>query len=125
MRLGQAIAVQQEVYARYQELEKFREEYRDAMAVSGRQGMAASRIQEFQTFIEKLNNVIDEQGRLLSVQENRVNEIRAQWYSHRKALSGVENCMEEVIRQERAAEEVIEQKEMDELAKRKYLQRNY
>jgi len=123
-KLSHAISVQHQVLARHQELLKFRQEYQDAMAASGRQGVAASKIVEFQKFIENLNRAIEKQAQLLSQQDDIVNKFREQWQFHRKALSGVENWMDEVIRQERAEEDAVEQKEIDELANRRYFHRN-
>lgn len=122
-RLSQALSVQQQVVARYQELIQFRQEYRRGMLELGRQGLAASRIQGFHRFLENLDRAVEQQARLVADQEARVEVLKLHWQSLRKSLTGVENWMDQVLQQERKVEEQKEQKELDELANQKHYQR--
>ena len=117
-KLAQALSAQQQVQLRYQDLIQFRKEYQHNMQQSGRQGIAASRILGFHQFLENLDRAIDQQAKQLAEQERLVQDLRLAWQQHRKALTGVENWMEQVLEQERKMDESKEQKELDELANR-------
>lgn len=122
-KLTQAIVALNEIQSRYQELIKYRREYQDNLLHAGRQGIAASRVQGFQRFLESLNQAVDEQAKRVSQQEKRVEDLKKEWHIQRKALTGVENWMDKVIQQERKHEDLKEQKELDDLANRTRIRR--
>jgi len=119
--LSQALSAHQQVLARYHELVKFRQEYQQTLLETGRQGLAANRIQSFHSFLQNLNSAIDAQSKMVEQQQSHVEAMKEKWRMQRKALTGVENWAEQVEKQERKIEDQKEQKELDELSIRRYV----
>jgi len=117
-KLAEALSIRQQAHQRHQDLLRFRSEYTRDILSTARQGIAATRLQGLQKFLENLDKAIEEQVGIVAHQNVLVQNLTLEWQLHRQSLNGVQNWMEEVQQAERKQEEVKEQKELDELSLR-------
>lgn len=99
-------------------LEGYQREYRDQIRGSQQGVVSIARLQGWQAFIAQLDQVIVQQQKLLVQAEERLNHCREEWQRAWERRRGMEKYIETCRRQERRAQELQEQKQMDEVAGR-------
>lgn len=116
--LGEAQAHLQSQLARLEELQNYQIDYLQRLQATARQGITASRMQDFQRFLENLKVAIKQQETLVQI-ANRSLELKKQhWFENRGKLKSYDNVMERYITEENTQQNKREQIETDEHASR-------
>ena len=100
-----------------QQLYNFLNEYQQQYSAL-EQGMNIRRILDYQAFVSRINEGIEQARTLVSQCEKECESKRQQWLKLRARSKALQQIAEERRRSERQAEEWREQKEMDEFAAR-------
>ncbi len=110
--LAQARRERDQARQRLQELEVFRREYLEG---HGRVSAIGSPVQlrEFQVFIDKLEQAIDTQRRLVEEMEARCQQARQSWQERHTRTRAIGNAVEQKRNDERAREARQEQRQLD------------
>ena len=104
---------------RLKEFEDYRSEYGQQFNQAGSGGLSASRVRDYQAFIAKLNNVLEQQMAAIELAENDYEEKKRQWLAARNKLKAINKVQEKHVLNEGIAEEKKEQKEQDDRNVRK------
>ncbi|MDF0605018.1 flagellar export protein FliJ [Neisseriaceae bacterium TC5R-5] len=109
-----------EAYARMQQLENFRDEYRTRLTTHATQGMGVLQYQDFQRFLGRLNEAVVQQQSEIDRCTQRFLLERQTWQSEYKKLKAFGKLLER--EQERALRKEIrlQQKVTDEFAARQF-----
>ncbi len=114
--LGNSVQTLQQHEQRLAELRQYREEYDQQVQQMGANGMLASRLQQMQSFLHNLNQVIKQQQQIVEAARREQEVKRRSW----QQAHGKTQVMDKVIDRYRADEQYQankrEQKENDEHA---------
>lgn len=113
----QSVAEQEQ---RLEELLRYREEYNQRLTGEGSNRMGARKLQEYQIFLSRLNQAVEQQRQLLAQVKRECDEKSQHWAKHRTQARVMNKVEERYLKQEQHQEEKKEQKEMDEHALRRY-----
>lgn len=109
--------------ARLAELTAYREEYQQRFLEALRNGLVASGVLEYQSFLGRLGEAILQQERRVAAGYEEYEASRRQWMECRQRASVVDKMVERYRDQERLQVERREQHEADERAQRPGSQR--
>ncbi len=104
---------------RLEELQQYHREYMQRYAEATRNGAAATRLRDYQVFIDKLEYAIEEQQRILGQHQEQCAQAKREWsdkYTHSRAIG---NVIERKRRDAEQAKARQEQKTLDDRAPRK------
>ncbi len=104
--------------ARLAELTAYREEYQQRFLEAMRNGLVASGVLEYQTFLGRLSEAIAQQERRVAEGYEAFEATRQQWMECHQRSSAVDKVAERYRDQERLQVERREQHEADERAQR-------
>jgi flagellar FliJ protein len=94
-------------------LQGFRSSYAGRFEQAGRQGLSVHRLNEFRSFLHKINKAIAEQERTIQQIETEIEALRRVWEeAHRKVL-GMQKLVAKLSAAEQAQEQKREQVEQD------------
>lgn len=99
-------------------LEGYLQEYRDRLQQGSEQGMRVSDLVNFQTFIAKLTNALEQQQRALFMSERNLDRVREQWREANRRMKSFEILLKRRRTAAQLAETRREQREMDAYAAR-------
>ncbi len=109
-----------EAEAKLRELHKYRQDYLEQFKVAGQAGMHAARLQEYQTFLARLNEAIRHQETLVRAGHEDRQSKQDQWLHRRTRSKALGKVLERYVEAERKQQEKREQKETDEHAQRSH-----
>jgi len=101
------------------ELERYREEYRQQMLEQGESGFSAAKMQQYQRFLLKLDEVIVHQSEQVVVSEQRCEQRREEWLQRRTRTNALDKVTERYQESEAQDERRKDQKENDEMAQQR------
>lgn len=104
-------------------LERYQQEYRDQIRSSQQGVVSVARLQGWQAFIAQLDQVIGQQQKLLVQAEARLRGCREEWQKAWERRRGMEKYIETCRRQEQRAQDLRDQKLMDEASGRNFARR--
>lgn len=98
-------------------------EYRNNLNDSMTQGIASTRWQNYQQFIQTLEKAIDQHRQQLSAWTNKVNQALNFWQEKQKRLQAWQTLQDRKTAETLLAENRLDQKQMDEYAQRATLRK--
>jgi flagellar FliJ protein len=104
--------------ARLAELTAYREEYQQRFLEAMRKGLVASGVLEYQSFLARLSEAIEQQQSRVDAGYAQFEASRRQWVQCHQRSNAVDKVVERYRDQERMAVERREQHEADERAQR-------
>lgn len=119
-RLGKLIAAERDARSRLQMLEQYREEYAARMAESRMQGMTPMALRNYQAFLARIDEAIQQQAAAVMQSEQQTAHGQEQWKAQNKQLKAVDTLATRHEARERAAEAKREQKLTDEFSSRRF-----
>jgi len=112
-KLAQASSDVQAQKQRLKEFEDYRSEYGQQFSLAGSDGMSASRVRDFQSFIAKLNHVVEQQRVAITNSETNFEEKKRQWMAARNKLKAISKVQEKHVNKEDIEEEKKLQRDQD------------
>ena len=109
-----------EAEKKLQELHNYRSDYLAQYEIAGQAGMSAARLQEYQTFLSRLNDAIRHQEALVRAGHADRRSKQDQWLHRRTRSEALGKVLERYVDAERKQQEKVEQKETDEHAQRSH-----
>ncbi len=119
-KLGQLLAVEQNQRSRLQMLEQYREEYAQRMSDAVRQGLTPTALQNFQSFIFRIDDAITQQRVVVENSEKSTRQGQQQWQEQNKQLKAIDTLSQRHELRERYRENRSDQKLQDEFAARRF-----
>ncbi|MEO1896199.1 MAG: flagellar export protein FliJ [Cycloclasticus sp.] len=113
VRMNQSAVEQQESLDQLEKLRGYRDEYLVQFKLKGQNGMSASRLQEYQTFVQKLDCAIEEQIKTVQSVKIKVDEHKKAFKKTNSRKKVVEKLIEKSKQQEMIVEGRKEQNEAD------------
>jgi flagellar FliJ protein len=117
-KLGQSQQYLDAQRAKLEELRAYRDQYAKAFEASGGAGLAATRLQDYRLFLNRLGEAIRQQEALIVECCARHEQTRQQWIETRARNQAIDKVMDRYRQDERKQEDCREQKEQDERAQR-------
>lgn len=108
---------------RLDELHDYRREYAQRLQQQGVAGLRATELQDFRNFLDRLDNAIRQQERMVERQRHEVERRRQLWLDARTRCRAMGKVLERYRSEEDRAEERREQAENDEHARLNALRR--
>jgi len=99
--------------AALENLQGFRNGYADRFQQAGSQGLSVHRLNEFRSFLHKINKAIAEQERTIQQIEKELDALRLAWEEAHRKLLGMEKLVAQLAAAEQAQEQRREQLEQD------------
>ena len=119
-KLGQLLAAEQNQRSRLQMLEQYREEYAQRMSDAVRQGLTPTALQNFQSFIFRIDDAITQQRVVVENSEKSTRQGQQQWQEQNKQLKAIDTLSQRHELRERYRENRSDQKLQDEFAARRF-----
>ena len=116
--LGEARSLVAVHAEKLQQLIEYRAEYELMVSQEGRQGIAASRLQGYHQFLNRLSTAIAQQQEQLELVQQKEQLAQNKWFDQRGAVKRMDSLIERNVHQERKEEDSREQKMLDEQAQR-------
>ncbi len=98
------------------ELESYRLEYISRLQGTARKGIKAARLRQYQGFVNKLSEAVDQQKKVVSVAERNMRTAQDNWFQDRNRKKMVDAVLSNCHAEELQSEMRSEQKESDERA---------
>jgi len=102
-----------------EELERYREEYREQMLRQGESGFSGAKMQQFQRFLYKLDEVIGQQKGQIVASERVREQKRQAWLERRTRSNALDKVKQRYQESEAQEDQRREQKENDEMAQQR------
>lgn len=99
--------------AALENLQGFRSGYADRFQQAGQQGLSVHRLNEFRSFLHKINKAIAEQERTIQQLERELDALRLAWEEAHRKLLGLQKLIARLAEAEQAQEQRREQSEQD------------
>ncbi|HEB60089.1 MAG TPA: flagellar export protein FliJ [Gammaproteobacteria bacterium] len=116
--LGQALRTLETHKQQLEQLLRYRQEYALQMTSRGSQGISAARLQEYQAFMETLDqNIANQEAHILEA-EQVCRELRAVWQQRHGRTDSLGKAITRLEKHEATGERRREQREADELSGR-------
>ncbi|MDX2424863.1 MAG: flagellar export protein FliJ [Cycloclasticus sp.] len=96
-----------------EKLRGYREDYIVQFKTKGQSGMSASRLQDYQAFVHKLDSAIEEQIRAVQGKHKQVDEHQQSFQKTNSQKKAVEKLIDKRVKQETIVEQRQEQNEAD------------
>ncbi|MDH5436797.1 MAG: flagellar export protein FliJ [Gammaproteobacteria bacterium] len=100
------------------ELLTYRKEYREQFQQSGKEGIKASKMHDYQSFLQRLEIAIGQQRQVIEQTIAGYEQHKKNWQNKRGRTQALDKTVERFKKQERYEEDRKEQKELDELSQR-------
>jgi flagellar FliJ protein len=110
-RLGECQQREQACVQRLEELQRYRDEYTRRFADGG--SLSAARLCDYRTFLERLNQAIEQQGDLLARARRDCEAQRRRWLDLHGRAEALGKVVSRYRGEERAGQERREQQELD------------
>lgn len=105
--------------SKLEQIEAYRDEYRKRLTSDGQSGITVTQWRDFQLFLIKLDDAVEQQTREVSRLEVRYQQALASWRECEKKVKGFEALKERHLLNEQRKESVREQKLLDEFNSRR------
>lgn len=115
---GDAQRILKDQESKLEQLKIFRKEYRDRFESAMRTGMSAMQLQEFQSFLSKLEKAIDQQQAIVEDSRQDSSAKKSAWQKKHTRTQAIGKAIERFQKVEVCAEEKKDQKESDEFGLR-------
>ena len=102
----------------YHELCRYREDYRQRFQQVGAFGMGALQLEDYQQFLHKLGQAIEQQEQVIAQARQEVEARRSQWFTLRGKLRSLDSVVSRYQASEEKQARRREQQEQDERAQR-------
>ena len=119
-RLGQLIAAEQNAKSRLVMLEQYRDEYAQKLRDAISQGITQLSLRNYQDFLARIEEAIMQQAQQVRNSEHQTARGKEHWQSENKRMKAIDTLSHRHDMRERARENKIEQKLLDEFSSRKY-----
>ncbi len=116
--LAQLIASEQDAKAKLEMLQHYRDEYATRFRESAQNGLSQREWQNFQQFLNRLDEAIDVQRKTVATQIRHTAAGQAEWQKQKKKLMAFDTLSDRHFARENAREMKREQKIQDEFAAR-------
>ncbi len=100
------------------DLESYRADYGKQFAAICEVGLNASKLREYQRFLENLSNVVEHQKSSVRLLDQQLDEKKRQWLAARSRTKALETVKDRYERQETLIDEKKLQKEIDDRGSR-------
>ena len=117
--LARLIAAEQDAKAKLELLLQYREEYARRFQTAGQSGLSPLAWKNFQDFLARLDEAIEQQGRVVANSSNNTAAGQRHWQQQRIKLKAIDTLSVRHDRLEQALEAKREQKLSDEIAARR------
>ncbi len=117
-KLGEIRQRLQQQQQQLQELESYRNEYICQLQDAARNGIKATQLRHYQSFVSKLSEAIEQQQKVVLVAEQDVAIAQDNWFQTRNRVKMVGSVISSCQAEELQGELRCEQKESDECAQR-------
>jgi flagellar FliJ protein len=104
--------------SRLQSLTQYKDEYAQNFTQVGQQGMRATQVRDYQAFMVKLQEAVDQQQRMVEIAVQTLEDSKKQWMLSRNETRKANTLLERYLLQERRLQDKLEQKDSDERAQR-------
>lgn len=116
--LGEAQTRYSQAEAKLNDLEQYRRDYEQAFQQRARSGQPARALRDFQVFLARLDQAIQQQRQIVAATRQDVSGHSTRWQSAARKVKAVDSVVDRWQGEERRAEHRREQKETDERAQR-------
>jgi flagellar FliJ protein len=120
-RLGIALSAVQNMEEKLALLVQYREHYAERLAQNMATGLTAMGYRNFQTFIDKLDQAIEAQTRVVEDSQRRAGTARTDWQASERKRMSFNTLFTRAEEKRKHEENRRDQKQTDEAAARKYL----
>jgi flagellar FliJ protein len=120
-RLGRAIRTGEEAEQKLQLLLQYRDDYMDRFHASLQAGLSAAGYRNFQLFLDKLDEAIKGQQRVVQDTQQRVKNERGAWQDSERKRISYDTLADRALKVSQLKEARREQKQTDEFAARALL----
>ncbi len=117
-RFGDCQRVLKDEQDKLAQLIQYRDEYLQRLETTGSAGMDIMRLRDYRAFLEKLNQAIKQQSKVIEDAEQACHKQRGNWLDKRSRAQALDKVAEKYRHEERHAENRREQKLSDEFAGR-------
>ena len=107
-----------ELEKQLENLEQYRQEYKDQYQSISEAGVNIAKLLEFRSFISKLDKVIEDQEQAISVLEDKLIFVRQSWERQHQKTRSLQKVCDSAKAEEVKLEDKREQNEQDERATR-------
>ena len=118
-KLGQSQQFLDAQKAKLEELRAYRDQYANDFALSGENGVSATRVQDYRIFLGRLGEAVRQQEALIAQCEAQHEQTRQQWVASRSHNQAIGKVIQRYQAEENIVEERREQQEQDERSQRK------
>lgn len=116
--LGEARSRLAAAEAKLRDLEQYRRDYEQAFQQRARGGQPVRALRDFQVFLARLDQAIQQQQQIVVAAENDVTGHSTLWQSAARQVKAVDSVVDRWQGEERRAQDRRDQKETDERAQR-------
>lgn len=102
------------------ELLSWRKEYRDQFQQAGKEGIKASKMHDYQSFLHRLDFTITQQRQMIEQAILGYEQQKQNWQGKRSRTQALDKTVERFKKQEQHEADRKEQKELDEHAQRRF-----
>jgi flagellar FliJ protein len=113
LQMNQSVRDEEESISQLEKLKGYRDDYVAQFKIKGQSGMSATRLQEYQSFVHKLDTAIDEQIKAVQKMRIKVGERRKAFSKTNSRKKVVEKLIEKSKQQENTVHDRQEQNEAD------------
>ena len=117
-RLAQLIAAENDARSKLELLQQYRSDYATRFQQAAGNGLSPAEWRNFQDFLGRIDEAIEQQGRALGMQKTRTAAGQAHWQEQRVKLKALDTLSERHRAMEMQREARQEQKQLDEFAAR-------
>ncbi|MFT3851038.1 MAG: flagellar export protein FliJ [Propionivibrio sp.] len=116
--LARLIASERDAKSKLELLQQYRDEYATRFRDASQRGLSQIQWQNYQDFLDRLDEAIDQQRRTVAQQERNTASGQINWQQQRKNLKAFDTLSDRHFSRENARELKREQKAQDEFAAR-------
>lgn len=117
--LARLIASERDAKSKLDMLQQYRDEYATRFREAAQQGITQIQWQNYQDFLNRLDDAIEQQRRNVAQQERNTASGQINWQQQRKNLKAIDTLSDRHLSRETARELKRDQKAQDEFASRK------
>lgn len=122
-RLGALQSAQISAHQKLDLLLQYRQDYSHRLQLLMENGLPASQWRNFNSFLSTLDGAIEQQRAIVKQGAARLDRGRGDWQHHARRLNSFDTLADRLRRQELAAQAKREQRDSDERAARKFIDR--
>ena len=118
--LGEHQRLLDQYETRLGELLSYRKEYRQQFQQAGKEGIMASKMHDYQSFLQRLDIVITQQRQIIEQAILGYEQQKKNWQARRSRTQALDKTVERFKKLEQRENDRKEQKELDEHAQRRF-----